>query len=271
MSRKFRMSSAQKRLFVMDQLQPASITYNIPILLKANGELDPARLNEALNQLCKRHELLRTHFVHIKDKFLQVIEDEVHFELEYGEDTLEHVQDCFQQFIRPFDLSQAPLMRAKIVQVERNESVLMLDIHHIIFDDGSTAVLLNELSELYNGGLLPELRVQYKDFSAWHNAKDWTVQEQYWLREHESELPVLEWTTDYSRPMEQSFAGDRMVSCLSEKLQADIKALSKRTGATDYMILLSAFMLLLSRYSRQQDIVVGSPIAGRVHPESQQM
>ncbi|WP_195576720.1 non-ribosomal peptide synthetase [Paenibacillus sp. 1001270B_150601_E10] len=271
MSRKFRMSSAQKRLFVMDQLQPASITYNIPILLKANGELDPARLNEALNQLCKRHELLRTHFVHIKDKFLQVIEDEVHFELEYGEGSLENVQQGFQQFIRPFDLSKAPLMRAKIVQVEHNESVLMLDIPHIIFDDGSTGVLLDELSQLYNGELLPELRVQYKDFSAWHNARDWMVQEHYWLHEYENEFPVLELTTDYSRPMEQSFAGDRIASYLNDKVKTGVKVLSKRTGATDYMILLSIFMLLLSRYSRQQDIVVGSPIAGRVHPDSQQM
>ncbi|WP_249436172.1 condensation domain-containing protein, partial [Paenibacillus sp. Marseille-Q4541] len=256
MSRKYKMSSAQKRLFVLHEMHKSDITYNIPILLKVKGELNVDQLSQAFNQLCSRHELLRTHFSHNKDKFLQIIEDEVQLKLEYSVGRLEAIPNLFEQFIRPFNLREAPLMRAKLVQTSKDEYILMLDIHHIIFDDGSTDVLLSDLSCLYSGMKLPELRVQYKDYSAWQNARDLQEQEAYWLEEFSGDVPVLDVKTDYARPQHQSHKGGSLNTWVTRKHNEAVKKLAKRSGATEYMVLLSAFMQLMGRYSRQEEIVV---------------
>ncbi|KOP70464.1 hypothetical protein AMS59_19725, partial [Lysinibacillus sp. FJAT-14745] len=267
----YEMSSSQKRVFVIEQMQKSNITYNVPIIFKIEGCMDLVRLNTALNRLCEHHDLLRTHFAYDKDKFVQIIEEKVEIELEYTEEREENIQQVLTEFIRPFDLSRAPLMRAKAVKIADRETILMLDIHHIIYDGGSARVLLGDLTRLYNEGSLPTARVQYKDYSAWINKRDISEKEKYWINEFSGEIPVLNLQTDFPRPQQQSYKGSNFTTKLNNNQKAFVKTMSKKTGATDYMILLSSFMLLLSRYSRQEEIIVGSPISGRIHPETQDM
>ncbi|WP_199777801.1 non-ribosomal peptide synthetase, partial [Lysinibacillus sp. FJAT-14745] len=267
----YEMSSAQKRLFIIDQMKEGNISYNIPTVLKLKGSLNLEQLNKALKQLCERHQILRTHFNYDQHKFLQMIEDSVDINLEYVEENEGNIQKVLTEFIRPFDLKKAPLMRVKAVKIAEDETILMLDIHHIIYDDGSKGVLLGDLSRFYNGEELPELNAQYKDFSAWQNAKDLGSQGEYWLKEFSDDIPVLDLRTDYPRPQHQSYKGNSFTTTLSNELKNAVNGMSTKTGATQYMILLSSFMLLLSRYSRQEDVVIGSPIAGRIHPDTQNM
>ena len=268
---KYEMSSAQKRIYVIHQMQDENITYNIPTLFRVNGNLNLERLKLAITQLSKRHELLRTHFIHEKEKLLQIVEEEVEVKVEYDEASEEVIADLFRQFIRPFDLRKAPLIRVKLVKISDDESALMLDIHHIIYDDASRGILFSELSHLYVGEELPELTVQYKDYSAWQNARDLHSQEKYWMEEFSGEIPILDLKADFARPQQQSHKGSSVTTWLTGEHKSLIKNLVKESGATEYMILLSAFMHLMSRYSRQEEIVIGSPIAGRVHPEAEQM
>lgn len=270
-SRSYEMSSTQKRLYILDQMQGNNITYNIPAVLKVKGKLDLTRLNTALIQLVQRHELLRTYFVQDDNQFSQRVEEQVDAELEYGEGQESEIPAMLTEFVRPFQLNHAPLMRVKAVQLAENEMLLLLDIHHMIYDDASFAVLMGDFSRLYKGESLPALRVQYKDYSVWQNLKDMSKQEKYWLEEFSGELPLLDLQTDFTRPQRQSHNGSSVTAVLSEKQKQAVKAFSRETGATEYMILLSVFMLLLSRYSRQDSIVVGSPISGRTHPDTQQM
>ncbi|WP_249436170.1 non-ribosomal peptide synthetase, partial [Paenibacillus sp. Marseille-Q4541] len=267
----YEMSSVQKRIFVIHQMQDESITYNIPTMFRVQGQLDLGRLEQALTQLCKRHDLLRTRFVHDKENFFQVIEDTSELDLHYIEAHTEQIPDLFRQFIRSFDLGKAPLMRVQVIKSTDNEFTMMLDIHHIIFDEASRSILFADLSSLYQGMELPELRVQYKDYTAWQNARDLQKQETYWLEEFSGDIPVLDMKTDFARPQYQSHIGKSLVTRLTVEHKKAAKELAQKIGATEYMVLLSAFMQLMGRYSRQEEIVVGSPIAGRVHPESEHM
>ncbi|WP_211750154.1 non-ribosomal peptide synthetase [Paenibacillus sp. Marseille-Q4541] len=265
------MSSAQKRLYVIDQIQGDNITYNMPEMIRIYGKLDLKRFQYVMDQLIHRHEALRTSFTMEKGEPVQKIADQVKADLEYSEGNSEEIDKLFQDFVRPFNLSQAPLMRMKVVRINEDEYVLMSDFHHIIFDGRSSGIWMDELSSLYNGQDLPERRIHYKDYSAWQNSKNLQEQEEYWVHEFSGELPVLDLQTDYPRPQQQSYRGCSITASLDRETKLGVKRLSKKTGATEYMILLSTFMLLLSRYSRQEEIVVGSPISGRVHPDTENM
>ncbi|OME89853.1 hypothetical protein BK124_30605, partial [Paenibacillus amylolyticus] len=271
MSKKYRMSSAQKRMFAITEMHGNDIVYNVPMLWKIEGQIDVERLQRSFSQLCARHEPLRTYFVHQKDKFLQVVKEEGDIFLDYEETSEEQIQQLFKEHVRPFNLNEAPLMRAKIVRISSNEHVLMLDIHHIIFDDGSKHVLLSDLCQFYNNEEIPPLRIQYKDYSAWLNSRDMREQERYWTEEFSGEVSTLDLKTDYPRPQQQQYGGRSIDLLLPLELKARVKQLSHHSGATEYMILLACFMVLMNRYTRQDEIVVGSPIAGRVHAETDEM
>ncbi|WP_195576533.1 non-ribosomal peptide synthetase, partial [Paenibacillus sp. 1001270B_150601_E10] len=268
----YEMSSTQKRLYLIHQLQEDSLAYNIPMMYETDGELDIERLRSALQQLCKRHEPLRTRFSQIEDQFVQIIEDESLLVLEEGRAATNVARPSLvKDFVRPFDLTTAPLMRAKVIQVESGKSLLLMDIHHIIYDEGSASVLMNDLSRLYNGESLEPIEIHYKDYSAWMNSRDYSEQEAYWLEQFQDDISVLNMKTDYPRPKVQSYEGSSVMTALSPAVKSLIRDMAKKTGATEYMILLSIFMLLLSRYSRQAELIVGTPIAGRTHADTYDM
>ncbi|MGG1740489.1 condensation domain-containing protein, partial [Bacillus velezensis] len=176
-----------------------------------------------------------------------------------------------EAFIRPFDLGKAPLFRAGFVQIEKDRHLLLADMHHIISDGVSVNLLIREFSELYAERSLPPLRIQYKDYAVWQQSfmagAAYRKQEEYWLNRLAGEIPVLELPADKPRPPVRSFSGDRVSFVINEKHTAQLKKLAKENKCTLYMTLLGVYTVLLARLSGQEDMIVGSPIAGRPHAD----
>ncbi|MGB7604680.1 MAG: condensation domain-containing protein, partial [Lutisporaceae bacterium] len=265
------LSSAQKRMYVLQQFEKDSTSYNMPMVMTIEGELDRTKLEEVFNRLIQRHETLRTFFKVIEGEPVQLVHRSASFEIEYIEADKEKAGEIAAVFVKAFDLSKAPLIRVALAKIKDKEHVLMIDMHHIISDGTSMGILTKEFIELYDGKELAELRIQYKDFAEWQNelfsSGEINKQEEYWLKAFEGEVPVLNMPTDYQRPSIQSFEGDSKSLQLSEELTDKLKQIAKETGSTMYMVLLSACNILLSKYSGQEDIIIGSPIAGRPHAD----
>ncbi|CAI6267042.1 plipastatin non-ribosomal peptide synthetase PpsC [Bacillus subtilis] len=265
-------SSAQKRIYVLQQLEDGGTGYNMPAVLELEGKLNPERMERAFKELIKRHESLRTSFEQdAGGDPVQRIHDEVPFTLQttvLGERT---EQEAAAAFIKPFDLSQAPLFRAQIVKVSDERHLLLVDMHHIISDGVSVNILIQEFGELYNNRKLPALRIQYKDYAVWQEGfktgDAYKTQEAYWLKQLEGELPVLDLPADHARPPVRSFAGDKVSFTLEPEVASGLHKLARENGSTLYMVLLAAYTAFLSRLSGQEDIIVGSPIAGRPHKD----
>ncbi|UQZ41392.1 plipastatin non-ribosomal peptide synthetase PpsC [Bacillus subtilis] len=265
-------SSAQKRIYVLQQLEDGGTGYNMPAVLELEGKLNPERMDRAFKELIKRHESLRTAFEQdAGGDPVQRIHDEVPFTLQttvLGERT---EQEAAAAFIKPFDLSQAPLFRAQIVKVSDERHLLLVDMHHIISDGVSVNILIREFGELYNNRKLPALRIQYKDYAVWQEGfktgDAYKTQEAYWLKQLAGELPVLDLPADHARPPVRSFAGDKVLFTLDQEVASGLHKLARENGSTLYMVLLAAYTAFLSRLSGQEDIIVGSPIAGRPHKD----
>ncbi|MGZ6507263.1 MAG: non-ribosomal peptide synthetase, partial [Tumebacillaceae bacterium] len=264
-------SSAQKRMLIVNQLEADTTAYNVPVVLSISGELDPQRFAQALQGLIDRHETLRTSFAFVEGEAVQRIHDTVSFALTTEQATAAEVPALVERLIRPFDLSEAPLLRAGLISVGEEEHVLVFDMHHIISDGVSMDVLVREFVALYQGATLPELRIQYKEYAAWQNklllSDAMKKQEAYWLDVFGDEVPVLDLPTDTTRPSHRDAAGSTHAFRLDETLTQALKELASETGTTLYRVLMAANQILLARYAGQEDIVVGSPIAGRSHAD----
>jgi amino acid adenylation domain-containing protein/non-ribosomal peptide synthase protein (TIGR01720 family) len=278
----YEVSSAQKRMYVLQQLDLKGTGYNTTTVMKVAGALEKEKLKAAVRKLIKRHDVLRTSFEAIGDQVIQRIHRDVEFSLKYEEKTSEYAEEgeeCLEEavrsFIRPFDLGKAPLLRVSLIKLAEEKHLLLFDRHHIISDGTSRGILTREFVEFYGGKELELQRIQYKDFSEWQNAylksDDMEKQEKYWLEKFSDEIPVLNMPLDYTRPAVQEFRGDLVEFRLGVELSRKIKAVSRETGATLYMVLLSAVNILLSKYSGQEDIIIGSPIAGRPHADLENM
>ncbi|CAG0937556.1 partial fengycin family lipopeptide synthetase D, partial [Thermoflexales bacterium] len=275
------LSYAQQRLWFLDQLEPGSPLYNIPAAIRLEGALEAAVLEESVNQIIQRHETLRTTFQAVEGRPVQVIAPRLRFELPVVDlGTLAGTAQ--EQAVRqlagteaqtPFDLTSGPLLRAKLLRLGVDEYVLLLTLHHIISDGWSIGILIGEITAGYQAlatqtaVTLPELPLQYADYAAWQ--RDWlqgdVLEEQlgYWRRQLAGAPALLELPTDRPRPAVQSYRGATAAFVLPADLSADLKTLSQREGVTLFMTLLAGFQTLLSRYTGQRDIVVGTPIANR--------
>ncbi|HEU4962493.1 MAG TPA: amino acid adenylation domain-containing protein, partial [Bacilli bacterium] len=266
-------SSAQKRLYILGQLEGAGTSYNMPGAMMVEGDLDTERLDQAFRQLIGRHETLRTSFEMVDDEIVQRVHSDVPFAIRVKEAAEEQAETLIAEFVQPFDLNQAPLLRVELVKLAADRHLLLFDMHHIISDGVSIGVLIREFVALYQGDDLSLLRVQYKDFSAWQNewfeSEAMQADERYWLDTFAGSVPVLDMPTDFPRPIVQSFEGSSITVELGRELTNRLHALAKETGSTLYMVLLAAYNTLLSKYTGQEDIVVGSPIAGRPHADLQ--
>ncbi|PLV32323.1 Plipastatin synthase subunit C [Bacillus subtilis subsp. subtilis] len=265
-------SSAQKRIYVLQQLEDGGTGYNMPAVLELEGKLNPERMDRAFKELIKRHESLRTSFKQdAGGDPVQRIHDEAPFTLQTTVLGARTEQEAAAAFIKPFDLSQAPLFRAQIVKVSDERHLLLVDMHHIISDGVSVNILIREFGELYNNRNLPALHIQYKDYAVWQEGfktgDAYKTQEAYWLKQLEGELPVLDLPADHARPPVRSFAGDKVSFTLDQEVASGLHKLARENGSTLYMVLLAAYTAFLSRLSGQEDIIVGSPIAGRPHKD----
>lgn len=264
-------SSAQKGMFILSQHETGITNYNIPGATIIEGELQLKQFEEAFKALLQRHETLRTSFTIIQGAIVQKVHDRVEFNLEYSELQQDNLDHLLKNFIRPFDLSRAPLLRAKLVKLSESKYILMYDMHHIISDGISMHILIREFIKLYQGATLPKLRIQYKDFSIWQNEflKSDLIkrQEEYWLKNFSGKIHPLNIPADYPRPSKRSFVGDVVSFELNREFITELHKIGLETETTLYMILLTVYNILLSKYTDREDIVVNSPIIGRPHPD----
>ncbi|HBZ82358.1 non-ribosomal peptide synthase/polyketide synthase [Brevibacillus parabrevis] len=283
------LSFAQQRLWFFDQLMPDNPMYNIPFALRLQGELDVAAWEKSLQAIIARHESLRTTFTDIDGQAVQVIHPQLDWKLDtvdLRDRSSEEKQQASARLAaddaaRPFDLRQGPLMRATMIRTEEQAHVFLINMHHIVSDGWSVGVFLRELFahyEAYSKGEVPQLApmpIQYADFAAWQ--REWLegeVLEQqvaYWKEKLGGAEPLLALPTDRPRPALQSYEGATYTTSFSHDLLAKLKKLSKEANTTLFMTLLAAFQTLLYRYSGQEDIVVGSPVAGRNRQETEKL
>ena len=265
----YTVSSAQKRMYFASTMAGNdNILYNIPGGVILNEKIDAKKIEKCLNTLVNRHESLRTYFELNKDTVVQRILDNIDFKLDIANNVnFEELNTIFQDFVKPFDLSKAPLFRASLVNFTNGKCALLVDMHHIISDGTSLSIIIDELCKLYNDEKLPELKITYKDFAAFENKKlisgELKEAEDYWVHQFEGEVPVLNLPTKNQRPAIQSFEGKKVYSSINLKTLNKINKLAKELEVTPYMILLATYYILLYKYTSQDDIVVGSPVVGR--------
>ncbi|MEH1779521.1 MAG: amino acid adenylation domain-containing protein [Nostoc sp.] len=281
----FPMSFGQQRLWFIDQLQPGNFANHISAALRLTGFLNQAALLQTLDEIVRRHEVLRTTFATMEEKPVQVIIPNLSLnlptinleELSEVEQEAEVKKLVIQEIQQPFNLSQAPLLRATLLRLKETEHILVFTMHHIISDGWSMGVLTQEVAVLYETfskrqpSLLSELPIQYVDFAAWQRKRlqGELLQSQisYWKNQLEGAPKLLELPTDYPRPAVSSFQGASYSFELSDDLYVALNKLSQQYGSTLFMTLLAAFQTLLWHYTGSEDIVVGSPIANRDRTE----
>ncbi|MDR0416453.1 MAG: amino acid adenylation domain-containing protein, partial [Propionibacteriaceae bacterium] len=267
------MTSAQRRLFVLDQMDAAGIAYNIPAAVELRGDLDVGRVRAAYQALVARHEALRTAFAMVDGVGYQRVAAHAPAEVDVwdvpdvGPDAREQLA---ARFVRPFDLGAAPLARVVVARAPGGQNLLLFDMHHIVCDGTSMKVILEEFSTLYEGGELPAEPVQYKDYGAWSAGRDLTAAQAYWTSRFAgggADIAVV--PPDWPRPPEPVFAGAACHTVLPAALRQAVEALAARLGATAYMVLLAGLMALLAKYGRNPDVAVGSPISTRTHRDTE--
>ncbi|HEU0253085.1 MAG TPA: amino acid adenylation domain-containing protein, partial [Pyrinomonadaceae bacterium] len=285
----FPLSFTQQRLWFLDELEPGLPIYNIPAAIKLTGALDINALTRSLNEVVRRHEALRTIFISIDGRPRQVIVPALTLSIpvvELGElsaaEQEKRVRELRDAEARqPFRLSRGPLLRARLLRLDQQDHILLLTVHHIVSDGWSTGLLVRELTSLYESftdgtpSSLTELEIQYADFAVWQS--EWAESEEhqeqldYWRQKLQDAAHVLELPTDHPRPAVRSFRGATQSVLLDKDLTQKLRELSQSEGATLFMTLLAAFQILLYRYTRQNDILVGSPIANRNPVETEQL
>ncbi|MRN57058.1 type I polyketide synthase [Paenibacillus monticola] len=267
------LSSAQRRLFILNQFDSTSTNYNTPLAMRLDGNLDHARMEAAFTKLIQRHEALRTSFEIFEGQPVQHVYEEVDFEIVTTAADETEIADVITVFIQPYDLGVAPLLRAQLVRTAADVHYLLIDLHHLCSDGLTIEIVKREIAELYEGLELPLLRLQYRDFAAWQTAQlqsdEVKKQEQYWLKRFAGDVPMLNIPTDFPRPTVQSFTGERLKFELDATTVLGLKEAAQRHGATLYMVLLGIYNILLAKYSMQDDVIIGSPIAGRTRSELQ--
>lgn len=259
------LSSAQSRMFILNQLAKESTNYNMPAILELNGILDKERFQTAFEKMVSRHEALRTSFDMVDGSPMQKIHEEVDFKVKYMKLENQGIEEAINSLIRPFDLGKAPLFRVIVAELAENKHLLITDIHHIISDGVTIAILIEEFSKLYRGEELPKLRIQYKDYAVWQNnmlkSNELEKQEKYWLSIFKEEVETLNIPTDYPRPRTQSFEGESIDFTLDKELTNALYNITRENKATLYMSLLAVYNVLLYKITGQEDIVVGTPIS----------
>jgi amino acid adenylation domain-containing protein len=283
------LSFAQQRLWLLDQLEPGNPFYNIPLVLRLRGPLDHLVLQRTFSEIIRRHEVLRTNFVMVDGPPRQLIAPLRPFAIQLYDLNYVAESEREAQALRmatelarvPFDLVADPLLRAHLLRLDDDDYLLLLLMHHIVSDGWSMSVLLREVATLYKAysegrqPALPELPIQYSDFAAWQ--RRWLQGEvlekqlRYWKQQLADPLPVLDLITDRPRPPVQTFNGALEPLAFSRQNTDLLKAVSQQQAATLFMTLLAAFQVLLSRYTAQDEIVVGTPVANRTRVETESL
>ncbi|MGB3532436.1 MAG: amino acid adenylation domain-containing protein [Microcoleaceae cyanobacterium] len=275
------LSFAQQRLWFLEQLQPDTATYNIPTAVRLTGELNIAVFQQSLNEIIRRHEILRTNFILKDNQPIQVISADAtltinQLDLQYletSEQETEVIRLMTQDAQKPFNLAEDLLLRVTLLKLNQAECVVLFTLHHIISDAWSMEILIDEWVTLYTAfcqqkpSVLPNLSIQYADFAIWQ--RQWLqgeVLEQqlsYWKNKLNGTLPILQLPTDFPRARIQTFQGANQTFAFSADLTNQIKHLAQTEGVTLFILLLTVLKVLLYRYTGLEDIIIGSPVANR--------
>ena len=271
----YRLTSAQKRLFFLHEFDRDALSYNNPFAVRLTGNIIIEKLHSIFLQLISRHESLRTYFDVADGEPVQKIAYTVAFDIELYEAGLTDVAALTNRFVRPFDLKKVPLIRVGLVKISPHEHILLVDIHHIIADGISESVLINDFMALYNGEELPALSLQYKDYAEWqqgdgHQAK-LKRKKDFWIKEFVNPVARPALPFDFPRPVVRNSNGDSVRFYLEEEQTKSLQELAAREGVTMFMMMLSLYAVLLSRLCNQEDIVIGTVVAGRTHADLEKL
>ncbi len=296
-------SSPQKRLYILQQMESDNISYNVSDAVYLEGNVDIDRIQKVFKQLIQRHESLRTSFFMMNGEPVLKIHHHVDFEIEHwdsihgheaagngewgGEPGESSINNIIDHFARSFDLSHPPLLRVGLLHNPPTTSghssqegnseekyFLMVEMHHIITDGVSMGIFIQEFMTLYEGEKLPPLKLQYKDYAKWQNrwleSGEIKKQKEYWMGVFNDGIPVLNLPLDFTRPAVQSFAGHTIRFEIGKKETEALKEIARLEGATMYMVFLAIYNIFLSKLSGQEDIIIGIPIGGRRHADLDQ-
>ncbi|MBF0545767.1 MAG: amino acid adenylation domain-containing protein [Candidatus Riflebacteria bacterium] len=267
------LSSVQRRLFAMNQANPDSVSYNMPTVFAVEGRINMEGLEETIRKLFRRHASFRTTFELREGIPVQYIHNSVDFHVQVLENMAGNLDELMQQLMQPFDLSVAPLARVWLVHMRSKVTYLVVDLHHIIADGISMSILWREATQLLSGLPLAPLQIAYTDFACWQQNAEYRTQvkqqQLYWMKQFSSFSPPLELPFDLRRPKVRNLDGDLAIVHLTAEEHEALTNLSRREGATLFSTLLSCYFVFLSRLTGKEDVTVGIPASGRVHPDIQ--
>jgi amino acid adenylation domain-containing protein len=267
------LTSEQKRIYLAEQVEEGSTGYNMPGAMIIAGKLDSRKFEAAFQALINRHESYRTTIEMENGELVQKIHSQADFKIEVIAKGNLTLTELARNFVRPFDLKRAPLLRVGLVKLAEQKHFLLFDVHHLISDGVSAGILIKEFSAAYQGRALPELKIQYKDYAVWQATVAQNTdsrylglkrQARYWQELLVGRLPVLDLPTDYPRATgKRSLAGGSVTRKTGSRLAAEVMKLALEYEATPFMVLLAAYSLLLAKLSGQPDLIIGTPVAGR--------
>ncbi|MEO8971485.1 MAG: condensation domain-containing protein, partial [Ktedonobacteraceae bacterium] len=281
------LSFAQQRLWFLQQLEPESAAYNEPIVVRLSGPLDVEAFTRMVREMTRRHAVLGSRFTQLDRKLVQVHDPQAHEHMPVPMTDLSGVPDderavavqhAMQQALqRPFALAQDLPWRTSLLRLNEQEHISVTILHHTVTDAWSLSIFYREVGQLYRAfcqhqpSPLPVLPLQYADYAFWQRQRlaDGTLEHHldYWKHQLSAPLPVLDVPTDYPRPAMQTYRGNRVAVTIPTALTQQLHARCHQEGVTLFMALLAAFQILLYRYTQQEDVIVGTPIAGRTHQE----
>jgi len=270
----YAVSGSQNGMYLTDQMGDLGSTYNSPLIIEINTEMDREKLGLAIDELIHRHEILRTSFDVIEGRVIQIVHDIVDYKKEYAKISESEIDGSINEFIQPFDLKRAPLFRTKLLKISKEKHILLIDMHHIIVDGESKRYLIRDLFQFYKGEDPIPLKLQYKDYAEWSKeyiqSNDFKEKEKYWVDKMDA-FPIMEFPLDHIRKKQWNYEGNTIHTELDPKTVSGIKLLEKKYNTTPYSIMATVCNLLLYKYTGQNDIVVGTVLSGRLRPEVQEM
>ncbi len=269
-SNQYLASDAQKRIYLASKLRGSNTAYNLPLFLSCSKNILKEELQEHLKEIAVAQETLRTHFVEIDGEIYQQVQNEVMIEIDEITVSEEKVDDVINEFIRSFDPDDDLLWRVGIIHIEnKNKAILAFDFYHGIMDGRSINIFIDDLCNAFKDYNIKEPEIRYIDYTNWEKnnqfTKEYTKQLEYWKEELEGELPILELPTDFSRSKAEKHNGGRIVKKFSKGTVAAINNIAMELETTPFVVMLSAYKILISKYTRQNDIIVGIPTFGREH------
>ncbi|WP_297418108.1 non-ribosomal peptide synthetase [Clostridium sp.] len=278
--KEYPLTSNQRSMFILNKINKVGITYNLHDLIEIEGKINVENINLAYKKLIKEEESLRTFFKMKDGEIVQIINEDVDANIEiidYSDIykdrklTSEDIKKILKNLIKEFDLEKAPLIRMYLIKIAEERQLLLIDIHHIIADGTSQELIKYKLSHFINNKFVESSNVRYGEYSLWKNnrLKENKVSDMknYWMRLYEDDIPVVDLPTDFNRPAMKSFKGDSIIKLLDKDLSKKIKEFSAKESKTVYSYMLTVFIVLLNKYASQDDIVIGTVMSGRNHPE----